>query len=355
MENNYLPPIPTGEELERQCNEAKYACLEPYRLDPAKEWEPIQYTLFYGGVGFAPKGDVQAVKAPQKNGKTFLLTLLMGAALKGEYMGIKCSIKAPRILFIDTEQHPRNTLLVYRRICCLAELDGHKKHEQISVLHLRGAETEFINEAIQMEIERFKPDIACIDGAVDCVIDPNDMKESKSLLSVFSKIALENNCSIWMVLHVNPGSEKMRGHLGTVLSQKSSDVLACIKTKGTDGTVFYDVEQTDSRNQSITKFAFAIENKTDSYGNLIAIPVPPHISVKERSSLDDLFKNVLSEKPLKRAELAERIKEETGKKKTRSYELINDGLNSGIIYEDKVMGKIHYKGLDLPNEEELPF
>lgn len=352
---NFLPPIPTGEELEEQEREAKYAILEPYRLDPRKEYQPIQFTFSYGGIGFAPLGDIVGITGQQKNGKTFAETLLMGAALKGEYMGIKCLIPSPRILYVDTEQHPRNTLLVYRRVCNIASIDERMPHEQISMLHLRGTDTDFIKEAIQLEIERYKPHLIFIDGIVDVVTDPNDMKESKFVLSEYSKLALDFNCSIWMVLHKNPNGEKMRGHLGTVLAQKASDVIGCIKHAENNEAIYYDVEQMESRNMSISKFAFAIECKTDSYGNSIALPVPHRISVKESISLDEIFKELLQEKPLSRSELKDRVMEKTGSKKSKAYELINNALSANIIYYDKVMGKAHYRGLDLPNEEELPF
>ena len=48
--------------------------------------------------------------------------------------------------------------------------------------------------------------------------------------------------SIWSVLHVNYGTTKMRGHLGTEIAHKVSDVLSCQKDKSQDPPLF-TVEQ----------------------------------------------------------------------------------------------------------------
>ena len=81
MDDRYiLPYTPTAEELEEV---GHVEDLTPYELDPAREWEPVRYSFSQNGIGVAPMGDVHVVKAPQKNGKTFLLTLMMGAMLKG--------------------------------------------------------------------------------------------------------------------------------------------------------------------------------------------------------------------------------------------------------------------------------
>jgi hypothetical protein len=207
--------------------------------------------------------------------------------LRGEYLGLKCEIEQPRLLFIDTEQHPRNTQLVYRRICRIAGIDGHSRHSQIKVLHMRGAQVEEIRHALLQEIVLFKPDVVYLDGLVDCVVDPNDQAESKAYITELSGIALRHDCSIWSVLHVNPGTEKMRGHLGTIMAQKVSDVLQCLKEKQPDGTVIFTVEQTDTRNKDINKFSFAIEDRKGEDGEFLALPVATYINVKERAEVDE--------------------------------------------------------------------
>lgn len=350
---NDIPYVPTAEELEEVGGTVMN--LSAYRLNPEREFEPPQYTFSQNGIGIAPRGDIHVVKAPQKNGKTFLLTLMMGAMLRGDYLGLKCEIEKPKVLFIDTEQHPRNTQLVYRRVCCIAGIDGHVQHEQMEVLHMRGAQANEIRQAILQEIVFWKPDVVFIDGLVDCVVDPNDQAESKSYITTLSGIALAHNCSIWTVLHVNPGTEKMRGHLGTILGQKVSDVLQCLKEKQPDGSVIFTVEQTDTRNKDINKFSFCIEDRPYEGGEMLALPVATYINIKEKTLVNEIMQKILQDQPLRAGDLCVKIQEEAKCGRTKAYENIDTAVKAGIIQKDPVTYRYHYVGLDLNNEEGLPF
>ena len=346
------PYSPTAEELA----EVKYVQdLSPYKLDPTREWEPIQYSFSQNGVGLAPLGDIHVVKAPQKNGKTFLFTLMMGAMLKGEYLGLKCEIKDPRLLFIDTEQHQRNTQLVYRRICRIAGIDGHEQHPNIEVLHMRGAQVAEIRHALLQEVVFFKPSVVFLDGLVDCVTDPNDQAESKAYVTELSALAMAHNCSIWTVLHVNPGTDKMRGHLGTIMGQKVSDVLQCLKERQPDGSVIFTVEHTDTRNKDINKFSFCIEDRGDKNGEFLALPVSTYVPVKKKTEVNEAMQKALADGPMRKPDLISKLCEVGEMKKTKAYGLFDIAESEQIIKQDPVTYKYYYAGLDLPNEEGLPF
>ena len=347
-----MPYQPTGEELE----EVKVVQdLSPYLLDPTVEFSPVEYTLSINGVGFAPMGDLHVVKAPQKNGKTFLLTILMGALLRGEYMGISCELEKARVLFIDTEQHPRNTQLVYRRVCMIAGIDGHKRHDNFRVYHMRGAQVEEIRHAILQEVVFFKPNVVVVDGLVDCVIDPNDQAESKGYITALSALAMKHNVSMWTVLHTNPGTDKMRGHLGTILSQKVSDVLMVKKEKQIDGSTAFTVSQTDTRNKDLGEFSFCIEDRKDDNGEWIAMPVATYVSSDEMQHLDEVMKDALADGPLRFTDLLNKVMSNEKVKQTKAKGLINDARGCGIIAQDTVMHKYSYYGIPAPKNDDMPF
>lgn len=347
------PYIPTGEELAEIGG--TIIDTERWVIDPTKTFEPIQFTLAQGGIGIAPRGDLHVIKAPQKNGKTFLLTLIMGAMLKGEYLGLISKVDKPKLLFIDTEQHPRNTQLAYRRICQIAGINGRQYHEQLRVLSMRGESVSTIRRVILQEVVIYKPDVVYIDGLVDCVVDPNDQAESKAYITALSGLAMRHNCSVWGVVHVNPGTDKMRGHLGTIMAQKVSDVLQCLKEKQPDGSVIFTVEQTDTRNKDINKFSFCIEDRLGADGEMLALPVATYINVKKRENLNEIMQKAL-EKPLRNSDLIQVLVEQNGIKKTKAYELKNDAESLGIIEQDRIHTYCYrYIGLDLQNEEKLPF
>ncbi len=357
-------PLPTDEDIPhiKSQEELDKEFLAQFELNPEIIDEPIQYCFEVGGIPTYPKGDIQGNKGQQKNGKTFAEILFMGAAMKGEYLGVKCLIPNAKVLFIDTEQHPRNTRLAYRRVCQIAGVNGRERHERLNMMHLRLSEDiETTRKAIRLKIMYFRPDIVFIDGIVDCVSDFNDQKESKQYLTELAKIALEYNCAICCTIHTNPNDEtKMRGHLGTFLAQKATDVIQCIKTKKDDGSVVFEVEQTENRNNAdFGKFAFAIEMRKDVSGELIAVPVKSYVSVKEKNDLDELFRWALCNNPMRRADLKDKIiSDDCPHKVSRStaYQRINDAIAAGIIADDNVVThQLRYVGLNLPNEDGMPF
>ena len=327
-----------------------------YVLDPSKEWDPIQYTFSYNGIGLAPMGDLHVVKAPQKNGKTFLLTLMMGAMLNGEYMGLKCEIDNPRVLFVDTEQHPRNTQLVYRRVCRICGIEEHSRHDNFRVLHTRGTQVAEVRQILLQNIVFWKPTAIFIDGLVDLVIDPNDQEESKAYITLLSGIAMRHNCSIWTVLHVNPGSEKMRGHLGTILAQKASDVLMCSKTKTGDGTSIFTVEQTDTRNKDIPKFVFEIRSIKGNDGDYLAMPVAPYVSDKEIEQMDKIIQKVFDAGGplLTSGEISTHIQQICGVKERTAREYRKKAIEMGLITVDSVTNRFHYFGIPRQRDD-IPF
>lgn len=65
-----------------------------------------------------------------------------------------------------------------------------------------------------------------IDGIADAVPDVNDAEETSGLITDLHKWAIEFDCPILNIIHVNPGSDfKTRGHLGSQLERKSETNL----------------------------------------------------------------------------------------------------------------------------------
>lgn len=342
-----------AENAENEAKAAIRALAQSCKLDPTNEYGTPRFVFTQNGIGFGPLGDIQMIKAPQKNGKTFLFALMMGALIRGEYLGLKCEIDNPNILYIDTEQHPRNTQLVYRRACKIGGINGRIEHTTFNAYHFRGKTPDEITDAMMQLLEDIKPTVVFLDGVRDLVEDFNDQKESKAMVTKLMDKALEHDCSIWSILHVNPGSDKARGHLGTEMQNKVSDVLTCLKEKTEAGTIF-TVEQTDARNRDIQKFSFEIQDVEDEHGN-IAIPVNTHISVKTKVTADETMARALEGGPLRYGDLVDKIVEIAEVSERTAKSRIKDAKIAGIIVQDPVMGKIRYKGLDMENEEGAPF
>ena len=101
-----------------------------------------------------------------------------------------------------------------------------------------------------------------IDGFADLVKDVNDAAECNDFIARMHGLAIDYFCSNIGVLHLNPGTEKSRGHLGSQLERKAETNLVLEKNKD-EVTVIYS---TKNRRAGIPKhtgpcFAWSPDSK----------------------------------------------------------------------------------------------
>ena len=235
-------------------------------LDVTQDIIAPTWLLRYQGVGFSPLGDIQVVRGMEGNGKSMLLTILMAAVLSGSCGGLTCDIPNARVLYVDTEQNMASTLFVQRRVHHLCGWRGKEANARFRVMMLREVEDlQDRNSYLWQAIEDFKPTVVFIDGVADLVSDINKFDECMMMVRKLMAEASRRFMSIWSVLHVNYGTQKMRGHLGTEIAHKVSDVLSCQKDKSQDPPLF-TVEQVKARNKDIQNFSFIVLDDESKLG-----------------------------------------------------------------------------------------
>lgn len=267
-------------------------------LDYTLTYPEPRFLLEYAGVPFAPLGGIQAITGHQKNGKTFLMCQFMAAILSGgDTERMRANLPTlqlhqptreslnhePVILYVDTEMEKLNTVKVVRRVQWLCNLDYNVEDSRLKVLWLRAELSNEVRwEKIKQAIIETHPTAIFLDGIRDVIGDFNDNKESADLISECMQISTEMDCCFFSVLHENPGSDKMRGHLGTELSNKVTDTFVSIKDKK-DGLVTFTVKQVDARGKDVDDWKFEITSDAGSLG------VPRIISSADTKS-DDINK-----------------------------------------------------------------
>ena len=181
---------------------------------------------------------------------------------------------------------------------------------------------------INREAKRLRPTLVIIDGVADVCENFNDVSESGETINVLMRISAELNCHILCVLHENKSKddEGMKGHLGTLLLQKASDVWQVKK----DGDVF-TATQTDTRNQPCDPVPF----KLDENG----VPVKATAFSKSDEQLARLVGEVFADgKPRRYTQLVKdmtvcgAISERTAKRKVQDAKL--RGLISVSLKDD---------------------
>lgn len=237
---------------------------EDHKIDLSKKYEDPHFSLFFDGVGTMPTGDIQAIKAKSKSGKSFLCSILMASILGCRNFGFTSTIKNPKVIYIDTEQNIRNTAQLAKRVHRMLGWRVTVNHDEFSAYNLRTMDTAerlpFIDNIVQTE----KPTSVFIDGIADLIENFNDIDQSSILINHLMQLSGSTDCSVTCVLHTNKAKDDngMKGHLGTMLQQKASDVF---ETKRVDGV--FNVEETDCRNQSIPDFSFGIDTEGMPYSS----------------------------------------------------------------------------------------
>jgi len=153
-----------------------------------------------------------------------------------------CNRQGHAVLHIDTEQCPFDHWDGIERMLRRAKVDSAPPWLRsycltgFSVLDIRVS----ISILIKQSFEQFGGiHSVFVDGIADAVCDVNDSAETSALITDLHKLAIEFNCPIINIIHVNPSSDfKTRGHLGSQLERKSETNLRLEKNED-DVTVIW--------------------------------------------------------------------------------------------------------------------
>lgn len=339
--------------------------LEELRIKVDEEIEEPDYTLFQNGVGFAPKGNIIALMAEKKHGKTFVNTIVSAAILCGEYLGMMTMLKNSKVLFFDTEMDRYDGMRVQRRVQYINHWDFRHDDDykgRFAIYHLREKSPEERIRIIEQAIDIYRPDVVIIDGIRDLLSDFNDIEESHAIIEWAMRITSDYHIAMWTVLHVNPNSEKMRGHLGTELGNKASDVFLVTRRKDKHaGLVTYELDHKDSRHRNIDGIEFKIDDSQH-----LGIPVllnqddtqAIEAAKEERvAEMRLMMKKYLHEvKSTSYTKLREKIKKDNHIGSASANKLIEEAVSCGVVIVEFGMYRLKPNSGTEENEQSaLPF
>mgnify|MGYP000734157528 CR=1 FL=1 len=196
-----------------------------------KSYAGVHYPLRFGTYG-----NISMIKGEEKARKSFLKSLILACAIGGksnnyaeDILGHDLSDKY--ILDIDTEQGDYDVWLNASRIPKMVGIvpDNYKA---LKLRNMKSTERLEYLDWLFLESEyRSKIGICSLDGYVDFVKNFNDQEECSSFVQKLMTHSMDSKAHITGVLHLNPGSTKARGHLGTLLQNKCETVVV-IKDAG---------------------------------------------------------------------------------------------------------------------------
>jgi hypothetical protein len=126
-------------------------------------------------------------------------------------------------VIVDTEQPEFWAYQTVRRICIQANIKDLPDNVHFYQLRGMGGAKELRELVETIVLNHPNMTALVIDGIKDLATDyVSDHKEASSLVSYLMWVASGRgkDCLVLTVIHLNPGSEKARGHLGTELQNK---------------------------------------------------------------------------------------------------------------------------------------
>ena len=300
-----------------------------------------QFLLRIHGVPTVPRGNLVAINAKWKNGKTFLCDLLCSVFLGGTaFPDMDNNHQEGKVLFFDTEQDISDTARIRNVIYSLIP---EESRERLEIYCLRGSDISSDDgklnryEFIAKAVEHSQPALVIVDGIADLIYNYNDPIESQLMVNNLASLASKHDCAIITVMHQNKSKDNttMKGHLGTLLYQKACDVFSVTKVSS-----LFVCSHTVSRHSNAPDFYFVIndgvpalpdEEQTPLVQGIINRIEP--IKRKDKCVLDEddvtaIF-NDSEQMPSK--EFIEAIKEYYDCGLSTAYQIIKNSLDDGII------------------------
>ena len=183
-----------------------------------------------------PRGDLTTITGPAKSGKTFLVSMLMACCVKRRVLALERVREEPlKVVWLDTEQSRMTTKRILTERVGRMIATERFPDEQYYVLNARGLTPKERVDMLELAIKTYEPDLVVIDGTADMMDDINSGPDSTTLIQQLLGLATMHKCNITTIIHLNRTGERLnlRGWIGTVLVQKSYEVLNCEKVMKT--------------------------------------------------------------------------------------------------------------------------
>ena len=175
---------------------------------------------------FGTYGNFSVIGGKGKARKTFFISALLGSSLSDNViLNIKSFFEGKKIAYFDTEQSEYDLHWSAKRAIQLNNESFHPSN--YDVYCLRPLDPD--NRVLFIENYLEKTDnigLVVIDGVRDLIIDINSPDQSTEITTKIMQWTKTYNIHICLVLHQNPGSDKLRGHIGTEITNKAETYVS---------------------------------------------------------------------------------------------------------------------------------
>jgi len=209
--------------------------LNSRRYDPTRQPTPDQVVIRINDKKVGSLQNLVTLTGKQKNGKSRFLAVMIAAGLTGNSIfniEVNLPLSRPKIALFDTEQGDYD---FYRQIEQIKRFGNFKVlPDHFDAFTMREDQAVNILKMISAYLE-LNPDcgLLFLDGILDCLLDFNNVAESKRLTNFFKKITKKYNVLMVGILHRGKGNDTTIGNIGSMSDRLAQSVLKVEKNKET--------------------------------------------------------------------------------------------------------------------------
>ena len=268
-------------------------------------------------------GNLTMISGASKAGKSAFCSVIIAGAIRGhnnsydgfEHLFVDGNEDKKAVIHIDTEQarhnHYRNLKNAVLKRSSLEELPDYLYSYNIREMEL--SDRRNFTEILCYEADKQAGGIhlIVIDGFADYAKSVNDELEANELVHFFEKLSIKYNCPVIAIVHLNPNSNKERGHLGSQLQRKSESVLQL--KKGKDDTSYCEpvlLRNASTTDVPIIRFAY---DTSKNYHTFAGIMNSEKTSKDKAIMLREIVEEVFSEEPIQSKNAVSEIANVSGK------------------------------------------
>lgn len=195
---------------------------------------PAKTLLSIDDISVIEAGDAYLVKGKPKSGKSSVIKAFICAIVLGQWGRVKAFIKNLKVLYIDTEQKPQDCQSILLYVKQMTGCTDEYLDEHIMLFSVRKRERSLLTDDLAFLVKNWKPHLIVLDGVADFVNSFNDEVECSSFVHSLLCIVEENECALIGLIHENKAADDFnaKGHLGSLLQQKSALIIEAIATGG---------------------------------------------------------------------------------------------------------------------------
>ena len=228
--------------------------LDPRFLNPFAEPTELMTWCRIGNRPAIEKQGITSIASDPKQGKSAsMYALLMHLAIGKPFGNMKPEGDAPEMCIIFDSEMSQNDLI--RRYQLIRKTIGDEGAKKIRIVPLKGVPKGQRMEMISDIVATYNPPIIGIDTVSRLISDFNDQKEATAFLEEII-LPMSADRSIIAITHLTRGTDKQKGHLGSILEELATEKYGVKKEQGITSMIPKFARNTDTENA--TNFQFVL-------------------------------------------------------------------------------------------------